>query len=93
MVKILVSGHISHVTGLLELMVILVKLQYLDRNDYRKYLRALTGHRDHLVADPSYIKVFHQQHLGRDKSDKKKEAEYVIHVWPTWLVNIISLQV
>ncbi|KAG6866337.1 hypothetical protein C0991_005804 [Blastosporella zonata] len=51
-------------------------LQYLDRDDLKIYLNALVEHRDHLSHDVDYIKVFHQQHLGKAKADKKKDSEY-----------------
>ena len=50
-------------------------LQYLDQEDLKRYLHALVQHRDHFLNDPSYLKVFHEQHLIRDKSDKKRDAE------------------
>lgn len=50
-------------------------LQYLDRNDLKRYLSALVGHRDHLMNDPSYLMILHEHHLGRVKGEKKKEAE------------------
>ncbi|KAG6857013.1 hypothetical protein H0H87_010685 [Tephrocybe sp. NHM501043] len=52
------------------------QLQYLDRDDLKTYLNALVEHHDHLSHDVEYIKVFHQQHLGKDKNDKKKDSEY-----------------
>ncbi|KAG6909155.1 hypothetical protein DXG01_001782 [Tephrocybe rancida] len=52
------------------------QIQYLDRDDLKTYLSALVEHRDHLSHDVEYIKVFHQQHLGKNKSDKKKSLEY-----------------
>jgi U3 small nucleolar RNA-associated protein 10 len=52
-------------------------LQFLDKDDYKKYLMALLEHKEYLVSDSNYIAEFHQHHLGRNKSDKKKESEYV----------------
>ncbi|KJA17838.1 hypothetical protein HYPSUDRAFT_191636 [Hypholoma sublateritium FD-334 SS-4] len=51
-------------------------LQYLDQEDFKHYLNALVEHRDHFANDPSYLKVFHAEHLGRTKVDKKKDIEY-----------------
>lgn len=50
-------------------------LQYLDQEDLKFYLNALVEHRDHFANDPSYLKVFHAEHLGRAKADKKKDTE------------------
>ncbi|RDB23790.1 U3 small nucleolar RNA-associated protein 10 [Hypsizygus marmoreus] len=52
------------------------QLQYLDQDDFKKYLSAILEHRDHLAHDVDYIKLFHQQHLGRSKTDKKRDSEY-----------------
>ncbi|KAG5718058.1 U3 small nucleolar RNA-associated protein 10, partial [Termitomyces sp. T112] len=52
------------------------QLQYLDRDDVKTYLDAIIQCKDHLAHDPEYIKVFHQEHLGRNKADKKKILEY-----------------
>ncbi|KAF8901036.1 armadillo-type protein [Gymnopilus junonius] len=51
-------------------------LEYLDQGDLKKYLNGLVEHRDHFTNDPSYLKVFHEQHLVRSKSDKKRDADY-----------------
>ena len=50
-------------------------LQYLEQEDSNRYLNVLIEHRDHFLTDPSYLKVFHEQHLIRGKSDKKRDAE------------------
>lgn len=50
-------------------------LQYLDQDDLKKYLSALVEHRDHFANDPSYLKVLHEQHLSRAKTDKKRDSE------------------
>ena len=50
-------------------------LQYLDQDDLKRYLNALVEHCDHFLNDPSYLKIFHEQHLIRAKSDKKRDAE------------------
>ncbi|KAG5637085.1 hypothetical protein H0H81_005818 [Sphagnurus paluster] len=52
------------------------QLQYLDRDDLKKYIDALQEHRDHLAHDFNYLTLFHQQHLGRIKGDKKRDSEY-----------------
>ncbi|CAA7262090.1 unnamed protein product [Cyclocybe aegerita] len=51
-------------------------LQYLDQSDLKRYLNDLVGHRDHFANDASYLKVFHEQYLGRAKSEKKKDVDY-----------------
>ncbi|KAF8797612.1 hypothetical protein BYT27DRAFT_7204423 [Phlegmacium glaucopus] len=51
-------------------------LQYLGQEDLKRYLNALVEHRDHFSNDPSYLKTFHEQHLIRAKSDKKRDADY-----------------
>ncbi|KDR78387.1 hypothetical protein GALMADRAFT_245550 [Galerina marginata CBS 339.88] len=51
-------------------------IQYLDQEDLKRYLNGLVEHRDHFLNDPSYLKVFHEQHLGRTKADKKHDADY-----------------
>jgi U3 small nucleolar RNA-associated protein 10 len=55
------------------------QLQYLDREDFKRYLDALGEYSDHLAHDVKQVKVFHQQHLVPDKTDKKRDAEYVQH--------------
>jgi U3 small nucleolar RNA-associated protein 10 len=50
-------------------------LQYLEQEDSKRYLNALIEHRDHFLTDPSYLRIFHEQHLIRDKSDKKRDTE------------------
>lgn len=50
-------------------------LQYLDQDDLKRYLSAIIEHRDHFTNDPSYLKVFHSEHLTRTKVDSKKDAE------------------
>ncbi|KAF4611649.1 hypothetical protein D9613_003824 [Agrocybe pediades] len=51
-------------------------LQYLDQEDLKRYLSALVEHRDHFANDASYLKVLHEQHLNRSKTDKKRDADY-----------------
>jgi len=50
-------------------------LQYVGQEDLKRYLNALIEHRDHFLIDPSYLKVFHEQHLIQGKSDKGRDAE------------------
>jgi U3 small nucleolar RNA-associated protein 10 len=52
-------------------------LQFLDKDDYKRYLSALEERKEYLVTDSDYMSVFHEQHLGQNKSDKTKEAECV----------------
>ncbi|KAJ7042839.1 hypothetical protein C8F04DRAFT_1251651 [Mycena alexandri] len=56
------------------------KLQYLAQSDLKKYLDGLLAHREHIVLDASYVKVFHVQHLARSNADKKKDSEHKYHV-------------
>ncbi|KAJ3515006.1 hypothetical protein NLJ89_g2035 [Agrocybe chaxingu] len=51
-------------------------LQYLDQNDLKRYLNGLVKHRDHFANDALYLKVFHEQHLGHAKTEKRKDADY-----------------
>ncbi|KAF9553866.1 hypothetical protein CPC08DRAFT_672807 [Agrocybe pediades] len=51
-------------------------LQYLDQEDLKRYLSTLVEHRDHFANDASYLKVLHEQHLSRSKTDKKRDADY-----------------
>ncbi|GLB44223.1 putative U3 small nucleolar RNA-associated protein 10 [Lyophyllum shimeji] len=69
------------------------QLQYLDRDDLKKYVDALAEHQDHLVHDVDYINVFHQRHLGRSKGDKKRDSEYKHRVlcFITSHINAIAL--
>lgn len=52
----------------------LEKLQYLEWEDLQRYLHALVESRDHVAGDPGYLQVLHQEHLGKSKSDSKKDA-------------------
>jgi U3 small nucleolar RNA-associated protein 10 len=54
------------------------QLQYLDRDDFKRYIDALGEQTDHLAHDVEHVKLFHQQHLGPDKTDKKRDAECVL---------------
>ncbi|KAF9480276.1 hypothetical protein BDN70DRAFT_905831 [Pholiota conissans] len=51
-------------------------LQYLDQDDLQRYLTGLIERRDHFANDASYLKVFHAEHLARNKADKKRDADY-----------------
>lgn len=53
------------------------QLQYLDQEDFKRYLDALREQADHLALDVEHVKLFHQQHLGPDNADKKRDGEYV----------------
>lgn len=55
------------------------KLQYLDWNDFRKYVQALHESRSYLLHDSSYITSLHEQHLACSKLDSKKQSRYVHH--------------
>ncbi|KDQ24027.1 hypothetical protein PLEOSDRAFT_1068022 [Pleurotus ostreatus PC15] len=50
------------------------KLQFLDQDDFKKYIEALASEPEHLVHDSGYLGAFHQAHLGSSK--KKKHVEY-----------------
>ncbi|TFK71529.1 hypothetical protein BDN72DRAFT_432062 [Pluteus cervinus] len=51
-------------------------LQYLEQGDVKKYLGGLIENRDSFVLDGQSVGLFHRQHLGYQKTDKKKESEY-----------------
>jgi hypothetical protein len=53
------------------------QLQYLDRDDFKRYLDATGEKLDHLTHDVEHVKLFHGQHLGSDRTDKKRDTEYV----------------
>ncbi|KAL0952425.1 hypothetical protein HGRIS_006698 [Hohenbuehelia grisea] len=50
-------------------------LQYLGQEDFKKYVAALIVEQDHLSSDPTFVRIFHQQHLG-SLSSKRKHQEY-----------------
>jgi len=75
------KDHLAVVYIVRLILALSAKLQYLDRDDYRKYVMTLAEHKEYLTSDSNYIIMFHKQHLGQSKSDKKKEAEYV---YPTY---------
>jgi hypothetical protein len=51
------------------------QLQYLDRDDFNRYLDAIGEKLDHLAHDVEHVKLFHGQHLGSDRADKKRDTE------------------
>ncbi|KAF8626030.1 hypothetical protein AX15_005120 [Amanita polypyramis BW_CC] len=67
------------------------KLQYLDQNDFKKYLTGLNEEVDHLMHDNSFVRLFHERHLKRTKSDKRKEYEYKRRVLCYLLSHIQAL--
>ncbi|KAK2465147.1 hypothetical protein APHAL10511_002839 [Amanita phalloides] len=67
------------------------KLQYLDQNDLKRYLAALNEESDHLMHDSSFLRLFHERHLKRTKSDKRKEYEYKHRVLCYLLSHIQAL--
>ncbi|KZT23010.1 hypothetical protein NEOLEDRAFT_1180414 [Neolentinus lepideus HHB14362 ss-1] len=52
------------------------ELQFLEWQDFKKYIVALASHQAHLVNDPEYVVNFHGSVLERSKADSKKEASY-----------------
>ena len=50
------------------------QVQYLKWEDYQTYIKAIAEFRDHIVNDPNYLRIFHQQHLARKHPDTKKQA-------------------
>ncbi|KDQ16943.1 hypothetical protein BOTBODRAFT_144298 [Botryobasidium botryosum FD-172 SS1] len=52
------------------------KVQLLDWADFTKYAKAVDEHGDHFATDATYVGVFHQTALRKQKSDTKKEAAY-----------------
>jgi U3 small nucleolar RNA-associated protein 10 len=75
MVKVNVSNSHFNLSAAIIYFASSEALQYLEQEDSKRYLNALIEHRDHFSTDPSYLRVFHEQHLIRGKSDKKKDAE------------------
>lgn len=57
--------------------LILADLQYLDWSDFCRYVQSLDRSREHLVNDPSYLRIFHQENLILRKGEGKKESGYV----------------
>jgi len=57
------------------LIICIETLQYLDQEDLKRYLTGLVEHRDHLCSDPSYLAIFHREHLGKLTVERRKEAE------------------
>ena len=53
-------------------------LQYLDVADVLNYVKCILHSKDHIIQDGNYFKIFHQQHLTRDKSDSKADAKFVL---------------
>ncbi|KAJ7079966.1 hypothetical protein B0H15DRAFT_1025307 [Mycena belliarum] len=68
------------------------QLQYFSQSDLKKYLDALVGHREHIALDPSYVKVFHVQHLARSNADKRKDSEYKHRVLCSLLSHVHVLR-
>lgn len=53
-------------------------MQFLDRDDYRKYLAMLVEHEEHLRNDSAYLDILHRERLlgkSTSKADRKKQAE------------------
>ncbi|KAF4568223.1 snoRNA-binding rRNA-processing protein utp10 [Pleurotus pulmonarius] len=65
------------------------KLQFLDQEDFKKYIDALAADAEHLVPDSGYLGAFHQAHLGT--SSKKKHAEYRRRILCFLLSHVSSL--
>ena len=57
----------------LAFIISIAELQYLEWSDLCKYVLALQASREHLLNEGAYLRVLHQQHLGLDKLDSKKE--------------------
>jgi U3 small nucleolar RNA-associated protein 10 len=45
--------------------------------DYRKYVATIDAQRDHLVRDPGYLQILHQQEFAGSRSGKNKENKCV----------------
>lgn len=58
-----------------------VNLQYLDQDDLKRYLTAIAEHEEHLLHDPTFLSIFHLEHLQRLKSDRRKHAQWVFIVF------------
>ncbi|KAF7420871.1 snoRNA-binding rRNA-processing protein utp10 [Pleurotus ostreatus] len=65
------------------------KLQFLDQDDFKKYIEALASEPEHLVHDGGYLGAFHQAHLG--SSSKKKHVEYRRRILCFLLSHVSSL--
>ncbi|KAJ7582775.1 hypothetical protein C8J56DRAFT_230499 [Mycena floridula] len=55
-------------------------LQYLSQEETSCYLGSLVDDLAHFAHDPQYLESFHLEHLGKVKTDKKKDIEYKTHV-------------
>ncbi|KAF8889071.1 hypothetical protein BD779DRAFT_1714897 [Infundibulicybe gibba] len=67
------------------------QLQYLDQEDFRRYLNALTGFETHIVHDGNYLSIFHHEHLSISKTDSKRGSEYKRRILCYLLSHISAL--
>lgn len=67
-------------------------LQYLGQDDLKRYLDDLLKQGDHLGHDSSYLQIFHEEHLGKAKADKKRDSECVLLISLVFvLINALKL--
>ena len=52
------------------------QLQFLDWDDFQRYILILVDQSGYLTNDIDYLPAFHQRHLTKHKSDSKKDSGY-----------------
>ncbi len=57
-----------------ELIIRAADLQYLEWSDFCRYVQALQASKEHILNDPDYLRVFHQQHLAAVAFEPKKDS-------------------
>lgn len=50
------------------------ELQYLEWSDFCRYVQALHASREHILNDPAYLRILHQQHLAAVAFEPKKDS-------------------
>ncbi|KAG9310969.1 hypothetical protein JVU11DRAFT_8847 [Chiua virens] len=50
------------------------RLEYVDTKDLSTYVKALVNHREQLIQDADYMRVFHQQHLESSNTKYKRRV-------------------
>ena len=70
------------------------QLQFLDWDDFQKYILILVDHGGYLTNDVGYLSAFHQRHLTKYKSDSKKNSGCVHTLDPTdnFIDNALSFK-
>ncbi|KAJ3564821.1 hypothetical protein NP233_g8044 [Leucocoprinus birnbaumii] len=67
-------------------------LQYLEQDDLKCYLGHLVSHQQHLIHDPTYLRIVHSEHLNSTQGDRKKDIQYKNTVLYYLLSHINALQ-